>query len=197
NDDEFPELALNYTVGMTGIFNSGFNYERIQFFYRHPFVLGGVGNMTTTFEAGKTFGEVSLGLLNVVPGSQSYFSIFGTFPLLNYYECLIDTYVSLHVEHNFGGRFLSRIPLIRQLDLSEIVTLRGIWGEISEENQMLNASTSHPLLFAPSDEPYYSYSVGVGNIFKIFRVDFHFRGNYFDTPDARDFGVTGTFEFSF
>lgn len=197
NDDEFPELALNYTVGMTGIFNSGFNYERIQFFYRHPFVLGGVGNMTTTFEAGKTFGEVSLGLLNVVPGNQSYFSIFGTFPLLNYYEFVTDTYVSLHVEHNFGGRFLSRIPLIRKLDLREIVTIRGIWGEISEENQMLNASTSHPLLFAPSDEPYYSYSVGVGNIFKIFRVDFHFRGNYFDTPDARDFGVTGTFEFSF
>jgi hypothetical protein len=197
NDEEFPELLLNYSVGMEGVFDSGFDYERIQFFYRHPFVLGGLGNMTTTLEAGKTFGAVPLGLLNVVPGNQTYFSIFGTFPLLNYYEFVTDTYASLHVEHNFGGRFLSRLPLIRNWDLREIVAIRGVWGEISEENQLLNASTSHPVLFAPSEEPYYSYSFGIGNIFNVFRIDFHFRGNYFDTPDARSFGVTGSFGFSF
>jgi len=80
--------------------------------------------------------------------------------------------------------------------LRELVGVRGAWGELSEENILLSAP-SNELLVAPTDEIYWEYSVGVGNIFKIFRIDFHFRGNYFDNPDARKFGVTGSFGFFF
>ncbi len=197
NDGEFAQLFLNYSVGLKDVFESDFEYERIQFFYRQPWLVGGFGKMTSTFETGKTFGGVPLGLLSVVPGNQTYFSLFGSFPLLNYYEFVTDTYVSLHLEHNFGGRVFSRIPIIKNWNLREIVTIRGVWGDISEESQAMNASTSHPVLFAPNQEPYWSYSLGVGNIFKVFRLDFHFRGNYFDTPDARSFGITGAFGFYF
>ncbi|HET8839224.1 MAG TPA: DUF5686 family protein [Flavobacteriaceae bacterium] len=197
NDGDFPQFFLNYSVGLEDVFESDFEYEKVQFFYRQPWLVGGFGKMTSTFEAGKTFGAVPLGLLSVVPGNQTYFSLFGSFPLLNYYEFVTDTYVSLHLEHNFGGRIFSRIPVIKNWNLREIVTIRGVWGEISEESQALNASTSHPVLFAPSEEPYWSYSLGIGNMFKVFRLDFHFRGNYFDTPDARSFGITGTFGFYF
>ena len=103
----------------------------------------------------------------------------------------------MHIEHNFNGRFFSRIPIVRDWNLREIVSIRGVIGDISEENQLLNASTSHPVLFAPSEQVYWSYSVGVGNIFKVFRIDAHFRGNYFDNPGARSFGVTGSFGFYF
>jgi hypothetical protein len=197
NDGDFPKLFLNYAVGVEGPFNSDFNYEKVQFYYRHPWQMGGVGKLTTTVEAGKTFGEVPLGLLNVVPGNQTLFSIYGTYPLLDFYEFVTDSYTSLHIEHNFNGRFFGRIPGIRDLNLREIITIRGVVGSISEENQLLNASFSNPVLVAPENEPYWSYSLGVGNIFKIFRIDFHFRGNYFDNPGARTFGVTGAFGFSF
>ena len=96
--------------------------------------------MFTTFEVGKTFGEVPLGLLNVVPGNQSYFTIENTYALIDYYEFVTDTYASLHIEHNFNGRFLSRVPLLRKLNLREIVGVKGVWGEISDENLALNAS---------------------------------------------------------
>lgn len=197
NDGDFGRFFLNYSVGLEGVLNSDFDYEKIQFYYRQPWLVGGFGKLTSTFEAGKTFGAVPLGLLSVVPGNQTYFSLFGTFPLLNYYEFVTDTYVSLHLEHNFGGRLFSRIPIVRNWDLREIVSVRGVWGQLSEENQLLNASTSHPVLMAPSQEPYWSYSFGIANIFKVFRIDFHFRGNYFDNPDARSFGVTGSFGFYF
>ncbi|MDR6301989.1 DUF5686 and carboxypeptidase-like regulatory domain-containing protein [Mesonia maritima] len=197
NDGDFAQLFLNYSVGLKDVINSDFEYERIQFFYRQPWQVGGLGVLTSTFEAGKTFGAVPLGLLNVVPGNQTLFSIFGTFPLLNFYEFVTDSYTSLHLEHNFNGRFFSRIPGLRDLNLREIVAIRGVVGDISEESQLLNASTSNPVLMAPSREPYWSWSVGVGNIFKVFRIDFHFRGNYFDNPDARSFGVTGAFGFYF
>ncbi len=197
NDDDYAQLFLNYSVGVKDIFSSDFEYEKLQFYYRQPYNVGGLGRLTSTFEIGKTFGEVPLGLLNVVPGNQTLFSIFGSFPLVDYYEFVTDTYASLHLEHNFNGRIFGRVPWLRDLNLREIVAVRAVAGDISKENRQLNASTSNPVLFAPDQKPYWSWSVGVGNIFNVFRLDFHFRGNYKDTSDARDFGVTGSFGFYF
>ncbi len=197
NDDDYPEIFLNYSKGFTGILDSDFNYYKLQLYYRQPIQVGGFGKFTSTLEAGKTFGDVSLGLLNVVPGNQTLFSILGTFPLLDFYDFVTDSYASVHVEHNFNGRLFSRIPLLRDLDLREIVSARAVYGSISDSNQALNASFTNPELFAPDQEPYWSYSFGVGNIFRVFRLDFHFRGNYKTLPDARNFGITGAFGFYF
>jgi hypothetical protein len=197
NAGAYPDFLVKYTKGLKGVINSDFEYDRLQLLYTQPVLLGGFGKFTSTFEAGKTFGAVPLGLLNVVPGNQTLFTIQGTFPLLDFYEFVTDEYVSLQLEHNFNGRLFSRIPLLRDLDLREIVTLRSVYGDVSNESRLLNASSSNPVLFAPNRNIYYSYSFGIGNIFRVFRLDFHFRGNYFDVPDARNFGITGAFGFYF
>ncbi len=197
-NDNYSTLLLKYTKGIDGIWDSDFDYSKLQFSYSQPWQVGGFGRLFSTVEIGKTFGEVPLGLLNVVPGNQTFFTNYGTFPNLDFYEFVTDTYASVHLEHNFNGRLFSRIPFLRKLNLREIVALRGVWGELSDANTALSgpASSTTPLR-APSDRIYYEYSVGVGNIFKIFRIDFNFRGNYLDSPNARPFGVTGTFGFNF
>jgi hypothetical protein len=192
--DTYATLFLNYSKGLKGVFNSDFEYEKIQFYYRQPILIGGFGRMFTTFEIGKTFGEVPLGLLNVVPGNQSYFTIENTYSLLDYYEFVTDTYASLHIEHSFNGRFLSRIPLLRKLNLRELVGIKGVWGEISDKNIALNASNIN---YVAPEKVYYEYSVGIGNIFKVFRIDFSWRGNYRDTPNANKFAVKAAFGFHF
>lgn len=197
NRRHYGEIILSYSKGIKGVLQSDFTYDRLQFMYRQPLYLGGFGRFTPSLELGKTFGEVPLGLLNPVPGNQTIFTIDHAFPLLNYYEFVTDTYASWTLEHDFGGRLFSYIPLLRDLKLREIVGARGVIGSISEKNQLLNASTSHPILFAPSDKMYWSWSAGVGNILNLIRVDFHFRGNYFSNPEARKFGVTGTIQFDF
>lgn len=192
--DTYSTLFLNYSQGIKGIFKSDFDYHKLQFYYRQPILIGGFGRMFTTFEVGKTYGEVPLGLLNVVPGNQSYFTIENTYALLDYYEFVTDTYASLHIEHNFNGRFLSRIPLLRKLNLREIVGVKGVWGEISDKNMALNASNIN---YVAPTKGYYEYSVGIGNIFKVFRIDFSWRGNYLDMPDANKFAIKGAFGFYF
>lgn len=195
NGGDFPTFFLNYSLGVKDILESDFNYKKLQFFYNQPILVGGFGRANVSIEAGKTFGEVPLGLLSVVPGNQTYFALYNTFSLLNFYEFVTDTYVAAHLEHNFNGRLFSRIPGLRKLNLREIVGIRGVYGEISEENKNIDAS-GLPLI-APDSEPYWEYSVGVGNIFKFLRLDAHFRGNYFDNEDARSFGVTASFGFHF
>jgi hypothetical protein len=197
NVGAYPDFLLKYSKGIEGFLDSDFNYDRLQLLYRQPILLGGFGKFTSTLEAGKTFGGVPLSLLNVVPGNQTLFSIEGTFPLLDFYEFVTDEYVSLHMEHNFNGRLFARIPFLRDLDLREIVTFRSVYGTLSDESIMLNASTTNPVLFAPDKNIYYSYSFGIGNIFRVFRLDFHFRGNYFGVPNSRNFGITGAFGFYF
>ncbi len=195
-NDNFSTLLLNYTKGMQGFLESDFNYGKLQFSYTQPWQIGGIGRLTSTIELGKTFGEVPLGLLNVIPGNQTIFSLYNTFPNLNFYEFVTDTYASAHLEHNFNGRLFSRIPFLRKLDLREIVGVRGAWGQLSDENIALSSPTNIPLI-APDDAIYWEYSLGVGNIFRIFRIDFNFRGNYLENPGVRPFSVTGSFGFSF
>lgn len=195
-NDDYSILFLNYAVGLDHLLESDFEYEKIQMLYRKPWQIGGVGILYTTVEAGKTFGEVPLSLLSIVPGNQTYFSIFNTFPNLNFYEFVTDTYVSVHLEQNFNGRLFARIPFLRNFDLREIVGIRGVWGDLSNENMLLNQPANIPLR-APNEQIYWEYSFGVGNIFKVFRIDFNFRGNYLNLPDARPFSVTGAFGFHF
>ena len=177
-NDDFARLFARISIGNKSMFKSDFNYTKVQFSYTQPWQLGGFGRLLSTIEAGKTFGAVPLGLLSVVPGNQAYFTIYNTFSQLDYYEFVTDTYTSVFLQHNFNGRFFSRIPLLRKFNLRGIVSIRGVWGEISDENKALNASG---LLYqAPSDKIYWEYSLGIGNIFKVFRLDFNFRGNYFE-----------------
>ncbi|MEY8019512.1 DUF5686 family protein [Muriicola sp. SD30] len=195
-NDEYATLLFNYTRGLEGFLESDFSYAKYQFSYTQPWQIGGFGRLLSTVEMGKTTEAVPLSLLNVIPGNQTLFTLYNTFPNLDFYEFVTDTYIALHLEQNFNGRLFSRIPIIRDWNLREIVGLRGAWGQLSDENIALNSPTNIPLV-APSDKIYWEYSFGISNIFKIFRVDFNFRGNYLEGPDARPFSVTGTFGFNF
>ena len=195
-NDTYSTLLLQYTQGLQGFLQSDFEYRKLQFSYTQPWQVGGLGRLMSTVEVGKTFDEVPLSMLSPVPGNQTLFTIYNTFPNLDFYEFVTDTYASLHLEHNFNGRFFSRIPVIRNWNLREIVGLRAVWGDLSDANRLLNSPANIPLQ-APNDRIYWEYSVGVGNIFKVFRIDFNFRGNYLENPDARPFSVTGAFGFHF
>lgn len=192
---DYARLFVNYSLGVKGMLDGDFDYKKVQVFYKHPFWVGGFGRLTPIIEAGKTFGTVPLGLMSVIPGNQSYFRIENAFSQLNYYEFVTDTYVTLHLEHNFEGRLFSRIPYVRDLNLREIIGFRGAYGTVSDANKAINASNIHYV--APTDKIYYEYYVGVGNIFKLIRVDFTWRGNYLENPGAHKFGAKIGFGFQF
>ncbi len=194
NYGRFPTLFFSYTKGIKGAFDSDFDYHKLQFYYQQPIQIGLFGRLTSTFEIGKTINPVPLLLLNIVPGNQTYFTSGKLFDLLNYYEFITDEYVSLHLEHNFNGRLFSKIPLLRKLQWREIVGIRGVIGSISQENIDMNASN---IVYNAPENIYWEYHVGIGNIFKLFRIDFEYRGSYLDAPDAKNFAIKGGLGFYF
>lgn len=194
-----PAIMLRYTRGFPGLFNSQFNYHKIQLLYTQPILVGSFGRSVISFESGKTFGIVPLPLLSVIPGNESYGQIFGTFSQLDYYEFITDVYATLIVDHHFNGWILGKIPLIKKLKLRELGFLRAAWGDISVKNIGINRSDIQ--YFAPNDKIYFEYGFGIENIglgnFRPLRVDFNWRGSYLKLPDARKFGITVGLEFGF
>jgi len=193
-DNPYSRFFVNYTQGFKGFIQSDFEYQKLQLYYKQPIIIGALGRSNLIMELGKTFGKVPLGLLSIVPGNQTYFLIENTFSNLNFYEFATDEYATFQWEHNFNGRLLSRIPMMRKLNLRELVGVRAVYGTVSDENIALNASG---LVYKAPVNPYWEYNVGIGNIFKVFRLDFTWRGNYRDVPDGNNFTVKGSFGFYF
>lgn len=193
-DTNYARLFLSYSQGLKGVLDSDFNYQKLQFYYKQPVLVGGFGRLFTTFETGKIFGTVPLGLMGVVPGNQSYFIIENTYNLLDYYDFVADEYASLHFEHHFNGRLFSRVPLLRKLNWREIIGIKGVYGRVSDENRLLNASG---FTYQAPDDLYWEYHAGIGNIFKVLRIDFAWRGSYLDMPEANKFAVKASFGFYF
>jgi hypothetical protein len=193
-DSPFTSLFVNYSQGFKGWFSSDFDYKKLQVFYKKPIIIGPIGRSNITLEMGKTFGYVPLGLMSIVPGNQSLFDISNTFSNLKYYEFITDQYVTLKWDHNFQGRLFARIPFMRKLNWREIIGVKSVYGTVSNDNRLINASG---LIYNTPDKIYWEYSAGIGNIFKLIRVDFSWRGNYLNMPDANKFAIKGSFGFYF
>ena len=193
-DNPFSRFFVNYSHGFKGLLDSDFEYEKVQLYYKQPIIIGPLGRSNIIVELGKTFGQIPLGLMNVIPGNQTYFTIENTFSNLNFYEFVTDQYATIQWNHNFGGRLLGRVPFLRKLNWREIVGVKTVYGSISDENKAINASG---LVYNAPENGYWEYSAGIGNIFKVFRIDFAWRGNYLNAPDAQKISVKGSFGFYF
>lgn len=194
-----PTIMLRYTKGFNGLFNSQFQYDKLQVLFAKPFLIGSFGRSNVILEAGKTFQGIPLSLLSVIPGNESYGQVPGTFSQLDYYEFVTDTYSTFIIDHHFNGWIFNKIPFIKKLKVREVGFIRAAWGDISDESLMMNRSDI-PYL-APHDKIYFEYGFGIENIgwgnFRPLRIDFNWRGNYLDLPDARKFGVTIGMDMSF
>lgn len=193
-DSPFTSLFVTYSQGFKGLLSSDFNYKKLQLYYKQPIIIGPLGRSNITVEMGKTFGYIPLGLMSIVPGNQSIFSISNTFNNLQFYEFLADQYVTFNWDHDFQGRFFARIPFMRKLNWRENIGFKSVYGTVSDENRTINASG---LVYNAPEKVYWEYSAGIGNIFKFFRIDFSWRGNYLEMPEANKFAVKVSLGFYF
>ncbi|AOW08372.1 DUF5686 and carboxypeptidase-like regulatory domain-containing protein [Flavobacterium gilvum] len=190
----YTTLFVNYSQGYKGVFNSDFNYKKLEFYYKQPIIIGPLGRTNLILELGKTFGTVPLGLLSVVPGNQTLFTIENSFSNLNYYEFVTDKYATLQWNHDFNGRLFARIPFMRKLNWRELIGVKAAYGTVSDANRAINASG---LNYVAPENIYWEYNAGIGNIFKVFRLDFSWRGSYLNMPDINRFAIKGSFGFYF
>jgi hypothetical protein len=196
---KFPTFTVNYTYGMKGVLNSGYEYHKLIFGYRHKLKLGFLGVLNYSGSIGKVFGSAPYPLLEVHQGNESWLGNTDAYNMMNILEFVSDEYVSGNIEHHFNGLFLNKVPLLKRLKWREVVGIKGIWGKMGDDNI---AEMALPIYTSTlRAKPYFEASAGVENIFKFLRLDLLWRLNYLDNEfngiKVNRLGLRGKFQFRF
>jgi len=193
---EYPIFEGLYTRGFSGVDGSQFDYDIVKFAIKDRIKFGALGFVDWRLEGGKYFGAIPYPVLELHPGNESWFYDNQAFNLMNYFEFASDEYASLFATYHLDGYIFNKVPLLRKLKWREVVTVRSAWGRLDE------AKHSKVLLlpedmFSLENKPYMEASVGIENIFTIFRVDFLQRLTQLDHPNIDTFGIRIKLEIRF
>ena len=130
---KYPTVSLTYTKGIKDALGSDVDYDLLTADISKSNIDAGVLGQTSFFVgAGKFLNNKSLFYpdFKQFSGNQILFSGTGinSFLLLNYYTYSTYTkYIEGHLEQNFSGFLLNKIPLIRKLKLQEIVDVNYLY----------------------------------------------------------------------
>ncbi|MCZ4695196.1 carboxypeptidase-like regulatory domain-containing protein [Ancylomarina euxinus] len=126
--------------------------------------------LKTMVEGGAILGNVPYPLLQLPRGTRDIGAARYHFNLLHHTSFASDLYMSAHLSLNCGGIIFNKLPLVKKLNLREIVTFKAYYGKLlGEHDKVLNMPN---MLQAPNKAPYMEMGFGITNIFKCLRVEY-------------------------
>ncbi|MFI5203994.1 MAG: DUF5686 family protein [Flavobacteriales bacterium] len=190
----YPVFDVQYTLGLSGVFNSDYGFHRVVSSVTQWFNVGAIGWFKYRIEGGKFFGTLPYPILELHRGNNTYYYDEMAFNLMNLYEFVSDQYVSAYGVHHFQGFFLNHIPLLRRLKWREVASFKAVYGSVTDpnRNELLFPSNLHTL-----NVPYMEVSVGIENILKVLRVDYVQRLTYLNHPGIAKWGIRAKIEVDF
>lgn len=189
----YPIVQINYAKSLQNAFKGLYDYQKVVLNVSDRLRITPIlGYTDFVLEGGKIWGSLPYPLMELHGGNETYLYDPMAFNMMNYYEFVSDQFVSFTMYHHFEGLFLNKVPLLRKLKWREVATFKTVWGTVREQNrkQLLFPST----LSALDKGPYAEASVGIENIFKVFRVDAFWRLNYHLPRAIDNFGFKVGFQ---
>lgn len=161
-NDDYPIVSFYYEKAF-GASNSNYHYDLISGTVDYNKTIGNKGDFGLRFKVGKFFNADNISFVDYkhFNGNQTHVTLLNnslnSFNLLPYYShSTNDAYLETHIEHNFKGYIMNKIPLLNKLQ----------WNLIGGFHQ----------LNIPNMKPYQEFTVGFDNIgwgkFRFLRVDY-------------------------
>ena len=202
---EHPVYTLKHTAGFKGVLGSHFNYHHTEASFQKRFWFSAFGYTDCIIKAGKVWNQVPFPLLIMPNANLSYTIQDESYALMNAMEFFNDEYASWDLTYYMNGLIFNRLPLIRKLNWREVVSFRGMFGNLSEKNRPNQLNTGNIFNFPykeagyhyMSSTPYMEVAVGIENIFRILRVDYVRRLTYRDIPGIDKWGIRIQFHIQF
>lgn len=179
----YPIFIVDLTMGIKHIIGSDYNYQKLKTILTGKYHINPMGYIHYNFEAGKIFGTVPFPLTTIHAANQTLAYDIEGFNAMNYFEFASDEYISLYLDHHFDGFFFNKIPYVQKAKLREVISARGVAGNLHEKNKK---EMILPPGMSDVRKPYVEYSVGIENIFKILRIDYIWRGTHYSPVSAAD-----------
>ncbi len=193
-----PVFTVSHTMGFKDFLGGDYNYNFTEASIYKRFWLKSWGKLDCYIKAGAQWNKVPFPLLIMPETNLSYIMQDYTFTTINNMEFLNDRYASFMMFWDLNGKIFNRIPLLRHLKWREWLTVKCLWGSLSDmNNPTLAQNQGDPvLMYFPegsyvmdSKKPYWEVSAGIHNIFKIVHVEYVRRLSYLHLPTAHKHGV--------
>ena len=201
-DDHFQriyvanEKPVIYTILEAGKFNAGTkqgNYLKINASVKQQ-IRFTAGQWNYMFEAGKIFGEVPYSLLEIPMGNGSFPYRRNLFNTLRDMEYAFDQYAGMHNELIMNGIVMNHIPLIKHLNLRELLTFKVLYGNRSNVH---NNIIDIPANIYKLNQPHMEVGVGFSNILRLFTLQSLWRLTNPDHPGAERWSIRGSIRAGF
>ena len=193
-----PVFTVSHTLGLRGVLGGEYSYNYTEASIYKRFWLNSWGKMDIKVKGGIEWEKVPFPLLIMPETNLSYIMQDYTFTLINNMEFLSDRYASAMINWDLNGKIFNRIPLLRKLKWREWLSVKCLWGQLTDKNNpFLEQNAGDPtLMYFPEGsylldkkEPYWEVSAGIHNIFKIVHVEYIRRLNYNHLPTAHKQGI--------
>lgn len=175
------------TFGFNKLFDAQFGYQRYKFQFNGRNTLGPFGRLFYEIHAEKISGNLPYILLYAPPVNTTRLFSLKRFSLLDDYEYMADTYTSFFAEQHLEGIVFNHIPLLKKLNLREVVSIKGLYGTLSDYNAKNTINNRE--ITAPDKNGYFEAGIGIENILKVLRLDYVFRLNNRLEDSSKNHGV--------
>ena len=195
-----PVFTLFHSMAKKGVLGSDYDYSFTELGFQKRFWFSAFGNVNVIINAGKIWTKTPFTLLSIPNANLSYTTQYESYTMMNAMEFINDQFVSWDLNYNMNGLILNRIPFLKKLKLREIVSFRGLYGNLSPQNdpaQNGGIFTFPTGVSKMGKDPYMEVGIGVINILKIFRVDYIWRLSYLDKPNIDRSGFRFNMDFYF
>ena len=175
-----------------GVLGGDYTYHYTEAGFQKRFWFSAFGYTDVILKAGKVWNKVPFPLLIIPNANLSYTIQPESYSLMNAMEFMNDEYASWDVTYFLNGFLFNRIPLLKKLKWREVLSCRGIYGNLSDKN---NPELSGGLFAFPAGSttmghtPYVEAGVGIENILKVLRVDYVWRLTYRNLPNIDKSGL--------
>jgi len=199
---KYPIVELKIAGAIGGFLKSSYTYQKAHLSVSDNISIAPFGNLYYKVFAGRVLGAVPYPLLEVHPGNDFHYYNKYDFNMMYRYEFISDRYAGFIFEHTVGNGIFNYIPLVKKFKFRQFWNLKGLYGNLSNENYNLNnpslINTGYTFRTL-ANTPYIELGTGIENILQVFRLDFVWRlsPNNLVESTPRYFGVFGSVKFDF
>ena len=187
-----PVFSLTHTMAAKGVLGGDYTYHYTEAGFQKRFWFSAFGYTDVILKAGKVWNKVPFPLLIIPNANLSYTIQPESYSLMIAMVFMNDEYASWDVTYYLNGWLFNRIPFLKKLKWREVLSCRGLYGNLSDKN---NPAFQQDLFRFPAGSttmghtPYVEAGVGIENIFKVLRVDYVWRLTYRNLPDMDKSGL--------
>ena len=123
---------------MKGLWNGQYDYHKFDVAVEKRVYLSQLGYSDVVLEGSYTKGTLPYPLLTIHRANQTYSYQLRSYNLMNFLEFVSDRYASVNIDHHFNGFIFNRLPLLKKLNLREIISVKLLYGGVSKGNDPAN-----------------------------------------------------------